>query len=109
MREVILRAILSTILWMGLAAGVALAQSEVGGATLNGTVTDQSGAAVPNARVAIVSPGTGLARTTSTSGIGLYTFPRLSVGTYDLTVDAPGFKTTKRTAIQLQVGAGGYY
>ena len=82
-----------------------LAQSEIGGATLNGTVTDQSGAAVPNAKVSVSSPATGLSRATQTTEVGLYSFPRLPVGSYDLTVDAQGFKTTRRTAIHLQVGA----
>src|SRR5262245_9704264 len=87
------------------AAAAVFAQSEIGGATLNGTVTDPSGAAVPGAKVTIVSPATGLSRTTQTTDVGLYSFPRLPVGTYDLTVDAEGFKTSKRTAIPLQVGA----
>jgi outer membrane receptor protein involved in Fe transport len=87
------------------AAAAVFAQSEIGGATLNGTVTDPSGAAVPGAKVTIVSPATGLSRTTQTTDVGLYSFPRLPVGTYDLTVDAEGFKTSKRTSIPLQVGA----
>ena len=43
------------------AAGL-YAQSEVGGATLNGTITDPSGAAVAGARVTAVDQGTGFAR-----------------------------------------------
>src|SRR4051794_10332367 len=88
-----------------LLAAAAFAQSEGGGASLNGTVTDQSDAAVPSARVTITSPATGLSRTTNTNDAGLYSFPRLPVGTYDLTVDAQGFKAARRTSIPLQVGA----
>lgn len=80
-------------------------QSQVGGATLNGTVTDASGAAVPNAKVGVSSPSTGLTRSTQTSDAGLYVFSGLPVGQYDLTVDAQGFRPVKRTGLQLEVGA----
>jgi hypothetical protein len=86
-------------------AGGCFAQSEVGGASLNGTVTDPSGASVPNAKVGVSNAATGLARSTQTSDVGLYTFSGLPVGSYDLTIDAPGFKTVKRTGLPLQVGA----
>jgi outer membrane receptor protein involved in Fe transport len=83
----------------------AFAQSQVGGASLNGTVTDASGAAVPNAKVAVTSTATGFTRGTQTSDAGLYVFTGIPVGEYDLSIDAAGFKPTKRTGIQLQVGA----
>ncbi|HEY2018020.1 MAG TPA: TonB-dependent receptor [Bryobacteraceae bacterium] len=81
------------------------AQSEVGGAGLNGTITDASGAAVPNAKVTATNTATGLTRNTQSSDVGLYSFTGLPVGTYDLSVDAQGFKTAKRTNLPLQVGA----
>jgi outer membrane receptor protein involved in Fe transport len=77
----------------------------VGGASLNGTITDASGAAMPNAKVTVTNTATGLTRNTQTSDIGLYRFTGLPVGSYDLTVDAQGFKTAKRTDVPLQVGA----
>lgn len=86
-------------------AAVSFAQTEVGGASLNGTITDPSGAAVPNAKVSVNNTATGLTRNMQTSDVGLYRFTGLPVGSYDLTVDAPGFKTAKRTEILLQVGA----
>ena len=86
-------------------AAASFAQSDVGGATLTGTVTDPSGASVPAARVSVVNTATGFTRSTDTSDVGLYRFSGLPVGTYDMTVDAKGFKTTKRTAVPLQVGA----
>jgi outer membrane receptor protein involved in Fe transport len=81
------------------------AQSDVGGATLNGTVTDPSGAAVAGAKISVANTATGFTRTTESNADGLYTLTRLPVGTYDLTIDAPGFKTSKKTGIQLSVGA----
>jgi hypothetical protein len=86
-------------------AAACFAQSEIGGASLNGTVTDPSGASVPNAKVTAVNIATGLTRTTQTSDVGLYSFTGLPVGTYDITADAQGFKTVKRTGLPLQVGA----
>ena len=82
----------------------AFAQVE-GGATLNGTVTDATGAAVPNARVTASSTSTGLTRTTQSNASGLYSFAGLPVSTYDLSVDSQGFKVTKRTGINLSIGA----
>lgn len=82
-----------------------LPQSAIGEASLNGTITDPSGSAVPNAKVTVTNTATGLSRTTQTSDVGLCGFAGLPVGNYDLSADAPGFKTAKRTAIPLQVGA----
>ena len=93
----------ATICVFALAAGC-LAQSEVGGASLNGSVVDPTGAAVPNAKVTITNPATGLTRTLQTSDVGLYRFSSLPVGTYDLSADAQGFKSARRTGIPLQVG-----
>jgi len=86
-------------------AALAFGQAEIGGATMNGTVADPSGAAVPNAKITVVSPQTGFTRTTTTNASGLYGFPQLPAGTYDLTVEANGFKLTKRTGVTLTVGA----
>jgi len=55
------------------------AQGEIGGASLNGTVTDSSGAAVPGAKVTATNPATGLTRTTTTDQTGLYNFQQLPV------------------------------
>jgi outer membrane receptor protein involved in Fe transport len=90
---------------MLLLSGSAFAQSEIATATLNGTVTDPSGSAVPNAKVTVTGSATGLTRTVQTNEAGLYSFGRLPVGTYDLTIEAAGFRITRRTGISLSVGA----
>jgi len=79
------------------------AQSEAGGATLNGTVTDATGASVAGAKVIATSPATGFTRTVQTSEAGLYTFPRIPVGTYEVAVEAPGFKRAVQQNIALSV------
>src|SRR5260370_1533586 len=61
--------------------------------TIQGTVTDPQGAAVPNAQVSIKNVDTGEARTGTTSSQGFYTAPELPVGTYDVTIKQPNFKT----------------
>ena len=86
-------------------SSLAFAQSEVGGASLNGTVTDPSGAVIGGAKLTVTNTGTGLARTLETTGDGLYNFGRLPVGVYDLSVAAPGFKTARRTGLPLNIGA----
>jgi outer membrane receptor protein involved in Fe transport len=103
--ELMLKPVLRTLLCACLFAVAAFAQGEIGGATLNGTVTDSSSAAVPNAKVTATNQLTALSRSTTTNDSGLYGFPQLPVGTYDLTVEANGFKVSKSTGISLTVGA----
>ncbi|MBI2687990.1 MAG: TonB-dependent receptor [Acidobacteria bacterium] len=86
-------------------SSIVLAQSEVGGASLNGTVTDPSGAVIAGAKLTATNAGTGLLRTVETSDAGLYNFGRLPVGTYNVTIEAKGFKTAQRTGIVLNIGA----
>jgi len=68
----------------------ALAQAT---ATLQGTVTDTSNAAVPNAKVVVVNQATGVQRTTQTDQAGAYLVPSLPPGAYSVTVSANGFQT----------------
>jgi outer membrane receptor protein involved in Fe transport len=93
------------LLGVFLLTSVAFGQSSIGGATLNGTVTDPSGAAIAGAKVTANNASTGLTRTTATTEAGLYDFPNLPVGTYDLTIEKQGFSGVKRSGIQLSVGA----
>jgi len=51
-------------------------------ATITGRVTDQTGAAVPNAKVRAIQETTNFERTTETSSQGDYSLPELQVGTY---------------------------
>jgi hypothetical protein len=73
-------------------------------ATITGIVTDQSGAAVPNATVIARSVDTNDEHRTSSSGQGNYTLPLLRPGVYVLTAEAPGFKKFNRENLTLQVG-----
>ena len=72
-------------------------------ASIVGTVTDASGAAVPGAKVLITNTDTGVVRTTTSNSAGSYTAPELSIGHYNVRVEAPGFKAYERTGITLNV------
>jgi len=71
--------------------------------TISGTVTDESGAVVPNATVTITNKDTGFIRTVTTNAEGLYTAPSLPAGQYEVRAEMQGFRTTLRPA-EVQVG-----
>jgi len=73
-------------------------------ATVIGTVTDASGAVIPDATVALTNLGTQAVRTVTTGASGDYTLRDLSVGKYSLSVTKTGFKTTTFSEFQLEVG-----
>src|SRR6185437_6740342 len=79
----------------------AFAQSGAG--TIQGTITDPTGAVIPRASINVVNQATGVTSTTKTNGAGLYQVPGLFAGTYVVTITATGMETYKRT-IQLLVG-----
>ncbi len=72
-------------------------------ASITGTVTDPTGAAVANAQVTISSPDRGIKRTTTTNGEGDYLAPALPPGTYNLTITASGFKKYEANGVILRV------
>ncbi len=72
-------------------------------ASITGTVTDPSGAAVAGAQVTLASPEHGVERAVPTNNSGGYLFGSLPIGSYNLTVAMPGFKTYKAKGIILQV------
>src|SRR5437773_1505125 len=78
--------------------------AQVDRATLNGTVTDATGAVVPQAKVAVVAPAMGFGRETLTNAAGAYNIPGLPIGTYDVTVSHSGFETVELHGLTLSVG-----
>jgi len=73
-------------------------------ANLEGIVLDPSGAAIPGAAIRLRSSGTGQIRETRTDGSGLYSFPFLPVGAYELEVSKPGFAQRIQRGLVLEVG-----
>ena len=80
------------------------AQLAVTTATLNGTVTDPSGAIVPHATVRLSSAQNGIARTADSDASGRYTFTQLPPATYTLAIQASGFESYTQTGIVLDSG-----
>ena len=79
--------------------------AQVAGANLSGTVTDTSGAVVPNAMISIENSATGVKRDTPTDSAGFYSAPNLPAGIYDITTTAPGFSTFEQKGVTLTVGS----
>src|ERR1022692_4219530 len=84
-----------------LTAGFGYSQSV--NATLLGTVTDSSGAVVPNAKIVLTEVGTGVNRSGQSNESGNYTYPNLPPGQYSVTVEAAGFKKETRKDIVVQI------
>ncbi|HUG81295.1 MAG TPA: carboxypeptidase regulatory-like domain-containing protein, partial [Bryobacterales bacterium] len=73
--------------------------------TIQGLVTDATGAVIAGASVKIHNLGTGLVSTVTTNETGNYTFPLLVVGNYDVTCESEGFKSLTARNIRLETGA----
>ena len=78
--------------------------AQVTTATISGTVSDSSGASVPDAMVQVKNTGTGITQSTNTDGQGRFTVPSLIVGQYQVTAAKAGFQTVVRDRITLTVG-----
>src|SRR3984957_10173729 len=81
------------------------AYAQVAGATLTGTVKDSTGGVLSDAQVVITDVATGVTRTVSADGAGLYTAPNLLPGSYEIRVTATGFSTELQKGVTLTVGA----
>jgi hypothetical protein len=73
--------------------------------SIQGTITDSTGAAVAGAHVRVFSPATGLSRTVDANDRGEYVASELPLGTYSVTVEKQGFRTTTLTQIPVSVGS----
>ena len=82
----------------------ATTHAQVAGATLSGTVTDQSGAVIPQAAISIRNIDTGITRTGTASAAGFYSVPNLLPGSYEIKTTAQGFSTEVKTGVTLTVG-----
>ncbi|HXY06338.1 MAG TPA: carboxypeptidase-like regulatory domain-containing protein [Terriglobales bacterium] len=69
------------------------ARAQVSGAALTGTITDSSGAGVPNARISVRSLDTSQLTTTQSNPAGLYSLSNLTPGEYEVSISADGFAT----------------
>ncbi len=70
-------------------------------ATITGTVTDASGAVIPDATVVVLDEDTKTSTTTQTNSSGTFVMPNLAVGTYTVAISRSGFQTFKESGIIL--------
>ena len=89
----------------GLASATSLrAQATLGSSSASGTVSDTTGAVIPGASVTLTDEARGLAREAETNAVGLYVFPDVPPGIYNLRVQREGFDTYELTEVRLEVG-----
>ncbi len=107
MKEIALHFLLCTIIVGILLAVVvpsAFAQSQALNGQIEGTVSDQNKAALPNATIKVTNIETGATRTVTTDESGVYRFPLLPLGTYRITAAASNFKTFVQEGVTLATG-----
>ncbi|MEW6126012.1 MAG: TonB-dependent receptor [Acidobacteriota bacterium] len=93
-----------TLLLIGQFTFGVFAQSQASTGSIEGIVTDATGAVVPDAKVTVISLQTGLKRQSETNSDGLYRLLALPVGEYQMTVEKQGFAVVKREAVKVQIG-----
>ena len=99
-RAAFLLAVVATVL---LGAGSALAQVDTG--SVQGTVTDASGASISGAKVVLMNQGTAASLASTTSADGGFKFSPVRIGTYTVTVTFEGFQTSTQKDIPVNVGS----
>jgi hypothetical protein len=99
------RFVRQVLLLSTLIAGVALQTLAQSTATLQGTITDPSGAAVPNAKVVATNEATGVRSETVSDAAGGFLFPTLSIGVYKIEISAQAFQTTVLSGLKLDVAS----
>ncbi len=91
------------VLVLLLATLPALAQLDTG--SISGVVTDPTGSAIKDAAISARETSTGATYSTTTSSAGYYVFPSVRTGTYELKVEAAGFKTAVYTGVVVTVAS----
>jgi hypothetical protein len=81
-----------------------VAYAQVVTSTLSGTVQDTTGAVVPGATVTVVNRSNKSSRSTRSNSEGIFTFPSLNAGDYDLAVQITGFEQFRESGIHLDPG-----
>ena len=93
--------LLGVFLGFALLGFVHRADAQVLFGSVSGTITDQSGAGVPKAHVALINKGTNVQREADTDENGYYRITDLPPGEYDLKVTASGFKPLTQTGLRV--------
>src|SRR5271157_370972 len=93
--------VLTLLVTLGFALPCLRAQDD---ASISGTVTDASGAAIAGASITVKSLENGSARNGLSDPSGRYSFPSLHVGRYSIAIEKPGFQVASKTGISLVLG-----
>jgi Carboxypeptidase regulatory-like domain/TonB dependent receptor len=96
------RSLLALFVLLGIAVA---AHAQTFRGAINGTVTDPSGALVPNAKVKATEVATGIDHNTVTTGDGQFAFQDIPVGTYKVNVTAAGFATIAVDKVEVLAGS----
>ncbi len=84
--------------------------NSVNGGSIQGTITDTTGAVIPNAQISIVAVDTGTTRTVKADSSGLYSVGPLNPGNYTVTVSMPGFTSLSvKTVVRTGTATSGNY
>ncbi len=94
------------VLWIALAMMIMALAPRVWGqdsATIDGNVTDSTGAVVANASVTLIDIGTGVKREAAANAVGAFHFGNIGAGTYTMTATAKGFQDFTKSDIEVHV------
>ena len=95
---------LRLLLSLALVAFSLVAQSSTGTATMVGAVVDSTGSVVPGAKITVTNTGAGFVFTSLTTAEGTWYIPNLNPGSYQLRIEAQGFKAYVQNGITLRTG-----
>ena len=104
-----LATVTARLLTIALVVGVLLvcatsAHAQFDSATISGVVQDTTGAILPGVDITLTNVGTKIARQAVTNEAGLYTFPNVPVGEYQVTAMLSGFKPITKAGVQVNAG-----
>src|SRR5437867_3679335 len=78
----------------------ALAQTQ---ASISGVIHDPSGAVIPGVTITVTNPATNFVRSAISNEAGVYNFPALQPGRYNIKAELPGFRTITQNDVELQI------
>ena len=91
--------------WILLLLLPALAWGQGSGGTINGTVTDSTGAVIPGAQIEVTNIENGVVTNTETGVNGVYYLPNMPVGQYNIAAESDGFKRAEVANLRLNVAS----
>lgn len=96
---------LCAVAFLAIASAAAYGQASAINGQIEGTVTDSTGAVIPNAEVKITNTDNGFSRSSKTDEVGFYRFTVLPLGSYEVNIQAAGFRPYIRQGVTLTAGA----